>query len=243
MQTNKIVETLKQEKMDFEFYPTTDEIINVIKASMPEYGGTILDIGAGNGATLQKLTRGEHSHRWTRYAIEKNSMLKALINTDTLVIGDDFMENSLYDKKLDVIFCNPPYSDYENWGFKVIAEANAGSIFLVIPDRWAEVQKLQDIIKQRGYIVSSLGHFDFLNAERAARCKVEVIHLKADRDHKMRDFFDVELEKFFKFNEQENEHSFTFKERMEEKKQAFTESINNRKLVCGGDYVQSITAL
>jgi hypothetical protein len=243
MNTNKIVEILKQEKMDFEFYPTTNEIINVIRANMPEYGGTILDIGAGNGATLQKLTSGEHSHRWTRYAIEKNPMLKALINTDTLVIGDDFMENSLYDKKLDVIFCNPPYSDYENWSFKVIAEANAGHIFLVIPDRWAEVQKLQDIIRQRGYIVSSLGGFDFLNAERAARCKVEVIHLKADRDHKMRDFFDVELEKFFKFNEPENEHSFTFKERMEEKKQAFTETINNRKLVCGGDYVQAITAL
>jgi tRNA1(Val) A37 N6-methylase TrmN6 len=242
MNTNKIVETLKQQNMDFEFYPTTDEIINVIKATMPEYGGTILDIGAGNGATLQKLTSGEYSHRWTRYAIEKNQMLKALINTDTLVIGSDFMENKLFDKKFDVIFCNPPYSEYESWVFKIIAEANAKHIYLPIPERWANVQKLQDIIKQRGYVISSLGHFDFLNAERAARCKVEVIHLTA-QDYKMKDFFDVELEKFFKFNEPENEHSFTFKERMDEKKQAFTESINNRKLVCGGDYVQAITAL
>jgi hypothetical protein len=243
MQTNKIVETLKQQNMDFEFYPTTDEIINAIRQNMPEYGGTILDIGAGNGATLQKLTSGKHSDRWTRYAIEKNPMLKALINTDTLVIGSDFFENSLFDKKFDVIFCNPPYSDYENFCFKIIAEASAKHIFLVIPERWANVQKLQDIIKQRGYIVSSLGCFDFLNAERAARCKVEVIHLKADQDYRMKDFFDVELEKFFKFKEPENEHSFTFKEKMDEKKQAFTESINNRKLVCGGDYVQAITAL
>lgn len=243
MNTNKIVETLKQQNMDFEFYPTTDEIINAIRQNMPEYGGSILDIGAGNGVTLQKLTRGEHSQRWTRYALEKNPMLKSLISTDILVIGSDFMENSLFDKKIDVIFCNPPYSDYSDWCFKIIAEANAGHIFLVIPERWSNVQKLQDIIKQRGYIVSSLGCFDFLNAERAARCKVEVIHLTADRDYKMKDFFDVELEKFFKFNEPENEHSFTFKERMDEKKQAFTESINNRKLVCGGDYVQAITAL
>jgi tRNA1(Val) A37 N6-methylase TrmN6 len=104
MNTNKIVETLKQQNMDFEFYPTTDEIINAIRQNMPEYGGSILDIGAGNGVTLQKLTSGKHSDRWTRYAIEKNPMLKSLISTDTLVIGADFMENTLFDKKLDVIF-------------------------------------------------------------------------------------------------------------------------------------------
>ena len=242
MQTNKIVETLKQENMDFEFYPTTDEIINVIKASMPNYG-SILDIGAGNGATLRKLTSGDNSHRWTRYAIEKNPMLKALIGTDTLVIGDDFLENTLFDKKLDVIFCNPPYSNYVEWCYKIIAEANADHIFMVIPDRWEDVEKLQAIIKSRGYLASSLGGFDFLNAERAARCKVAVVHLKENRNSRMRDFFDVELEKYFKFNESKKEDCFSFIDKKEAREREFTESINNRKLVCGGDYVQAITSL
>ena len=72
MRTSQIVESIKQENQDFEFYPTTDEIINVIKVNL--YGYSILDIGAGNGATLDKLAS---SDKWKKYAIEKSSMLQS----------------------------------------------------------------------------------------------------------------------------------------------------------------------
>lgn len=235
MKTSKIVQHLKDENKDYEFYPTTDEIIRVIKPHLS--GKKILDVGAGNGATLEKLTNGENEQRWTRYAIEKNPMLKALINSNILIIGDDFHENSLWDKKLDVIFCNPPYSEYEEWCYKIIAEANAKQIFFVIPDRWSSAENLQYIIKARGFSVKSLGKFDFINAERSARCKVEVLYLFEDRYQRMRDYFDIELEKFFNFDSNTKNTSYA------EAKQHFAEQVEANKIVCGGDYVQAILSL
>lgn len=235
MKTNQIVQHLKDENMDSEFYPTTDDIIQAIKPHLS--GRKILDIGAGNGATLEKLTSGENQQRWTRYAIEKNPMLKSLINSNILIIGDDFYENSLWDKKLDVIFCNPPYSEYDDWCYKIISEANAKQIFFVIPDRWSQVEKIQYIIKERGFIVTSLGKFNFINAERAARCNVEVLYLQEERSFRMRDYFDIELERFFDFNSNTQNTTRT------DAKQHFAEQIEAHKIICGGDYVKSILSL
>lgn len=233
---NQVVELIKQENQDFEFYPTTDEIINVIKANITGY--SILDIGAGNGATLDKLTTGSS---WRKYAIEKSSMLQSLINPKTIVIGTDFFENSLWDKTVDVIFCNPPYSDYINWMYKIISEAAAKQIFLVIPKRWVDNEMINDIIKKRGYKVESLGIFDFLDAERAARCNVDVIMLTPERYKATPDFFDVELAKYFDSkNDQDKFKSWDVKKR--EEREQFDSSLEQKKLIVG-DFVAAIVAL
>ena len=70
--------------MDSEFYPTTDEIIQAIKPHLS--GRKVLDIGAGNGATLEKLTSGENEQRWTRYAIEKNPKTKLKVDLENQTI-------------------------------------------------------------------------------------------------------------------------------------------------------------
>lgn len=55
---NALIEELKQAKEDFEFYPTTDEIIDKLARDIKASGyetcrsrsyNSILDIGAGNG--------------------------------------------------------------------------------------------------------------------------------------------------------------------------------------------------
>src|SRR5690606_17306100 len=46
---------------------------------------------------------------------------------------------------------------------------------LVIPRRWRECQRLQELVDQLQLKAKSLGEFDFENAERQARAKVEVV--------------------------------------------------------------------
>ena len=236
MRTNQIVESIKQENQDFEFYPTTDEIINAIKVNL--YGYSILDIGAGNGATLDKLVS---SDKWKKYAIEKSSMLQSLINPKTIVIGTDFFENSLWDKTVDVIFCNPPYSDYINWMYKIISEAAAKQIYLVIPKRWSDNEMINDIIAKRGYKVESLGIFDFLDAERAARCNVDVIMLTPERYKTTPDFFDVELAKYFDSKNVHDKYR-SWDDIKREQREQFDSSLEQKKLVVG-DFVAAIVSL
>ncbi|MGL5668705.1 MAG: hypothetical protein ACRDD9_21590 [Shewanella sp.] len=45
-----------------------------------------------------------------------------------LVIGTDFNQQTLVDKPVGVIFCNPPYSAFEQWATRVISEANAEAL-------------------------------------------------------------------------------------------------------------------
>ena len=51
-----LIEELKEKKEDFEWYPTTDEILTVvaknIAGKIDRYRLSILDIGAGNGSAL-----------------------------------------------------------------------------------------------------------------------------------------------------------------------------------------------
>src|SRR5262245_45255648 len=55
----KLVEEIKNEDQDFEFYPTTDAIIAALKRDMKAVDckgrGSVLDIGAGNGKVLRSL--------------------------------------------------------------------------------------------------------------------------------------------------------------------------------------------
>jgi hypothetical protein len=175
MSNRSLLKTVPNTEHDFEWYPTTDEIINCIKADMEISGGaeypSILDCGAGDGRVLMALGGSK------RYAIEKSRPLLDAMDRSIFVVGSEFQEQTLIDLPVDVLFSNPPYSQYENWATKIITEGNATTVYLVIPDRWHKVDIIQDAIKAREGKSSVIGSFDFLDADRKARAKVDIVKI------------------------------------------------------------------
>lgn len=155
---SNLLETVKQAGEDFEWYPTTRAMLEVVAADIKDefeahYHDdsrtfSILDIGAGNGSALKiicELTK----NTGQKYAIEKSKTLIDSLPEDVFIVGTDFNQQTLIDKKVDVVFCNPPYSDYEAWMRKVVSEANGRLIYLVVPQRWKENGYVMDMINRR----------------------------------------------------------------------------------------------
>ncbi|WP_097105760.1 methyltransferase [Nitrosomonas ureae] len=171
---------------DFEWYPTTNEIISAFhRHANHRRPASILDIGAGNGKVLTRFKelneRGsdDHDHYHTEYfAIEKARPLLDSLPVDVGILGTDFWEQSLLDKSVDCIFSNPPYSEFVEWSVKVIREANANYIYLVIPQRWKNQQPILNAIEARKATYEVIGEFDFLSSEdRTARTKVDLVFI------------------------------------------------------------------
>lgn len=176
-----IFKKMKEAGDDFEFYPTTPEILQAIKEDMILKRGNyrfskgekkILDCGAGDGEALAFLAPEGY-----RYAIEKSATALSALPADVVVVGTDFHQQTLLDKEVDVIFCNPPYTEYREWVLKILNESVADEIYFVIPQRWEEDKEIQHAIERSGFKVNNLGDYDFLNARRAARAKVHVLSL------------------------------------------------------------------
>lgn len=208
MNTATLVQQIKEAGQDFEFYPTTKEIVYRVWKGLGEYrsGLKILDIGAGNGNFFRLLEECEKEYgkgncpTYYKYAIEKSQILLSNLPADVFVIGTDFRYQTLIDKKMDAIFCNPPYSEYEMWAAKIIREANAERVFLVIPTRWENSALIKQAIKDRGAVTTVLNTFDFSNAERAARATVNLISVYlGDKYERRSNPFDIWFEQTFKF--------------------------------------------
>lgn len=183
LSASAVLKTLQQTEQDFEWYPTTDDIIQVIRKDLISFYGTpsstgqtvsasVLDCGAGDGRVLQKIT-----DNCNRYAIEKSRPLLDNLDPGIFVVGTEFFAQSLLDKKVDVVFCNPPYSDYQQWASKIITEANSDLVYLVIPSRWRASQAIEHALSIRKAKHTSIGEFDFLSADRKARCHVEILRI------------------------------------------------------------------
>ena len=220
MSINQLINELKENNQDFEFYPTTKEMIEAVYKYSD--GGEWLDIGAGTcnfrkyyneiadennrkyNAKEQAFRNSyidgkgynydlqpkdhEKGHRiYNYYVIEKSKILLEKMDRDVICLGIDFNATMLLDKPVNNIFCNPPYSEYEQWTERLIYEANTKRIFLVIPERWKDSEKIQTAIKKTKSFVTSLGSFDFLHAERQARAKVEVIKITKENAEQYRD--------------------------------------------------------
>ena len=221
MSINQLINELKENDQDFEFYPTTKEMIEAIYKYSD--GGEWLDIGAGTcnfrkyyneiGKEHQQIYnakyeafRNSYKHNNDKfdyslepkdhergrfigkyYVIEKSKILLEKMDRDVICLGTDFNATMLLDKPVNNIFCNPPYSEYEQWTERLIYEANTKRIFLVIPERWKDSEKIQTAIKKTKSFVTSLGSFDFLHAERQARAKVEVIKITKENAERYRD--------------------------------------------------------
>jgi len=164
------IQTLKEREEDFEFYPTTPEIISAVKRSVGHIH-SMLDCGAGDGRVLLAM------NAYMMFAIEKSTTLIQKMPPEIYIVGADFWDNTLIDKNVDLVFSNPPYKEYVPWSEKVIREANARKVVLVIPSRWKESKEIMNAIELRGFSHRVIGTFDFLSADRKSRAKVDVVKL------------------------------------------------------------------
>lgn len=179
---------------DFEWYPTTQRMIDVVAQHIPADAGSIMDIGAGDGRVLTELAK-----RCTRkpdlYAIEKSIVLIQSQPENVVPVGTDFYEQNLTCLPVDYIFCNPPYSQFEAWARAIIESGYAKKAFLVIPRRWKESKIVAASLKRRGATSRVIHSDDFLDAERRARAVVDIVEVsyprKDRRWEELQDPFDV----------------------------------------------------
>ena len=147
---NSLLADLKKEGEDFEFYPTSNEVINVLKKDIGSMrfarSAKFLDIGAGNGKILDNF-----KDDFKCFGIEKSQILSTILQEEFVLLGTDFMEQTLLDKKMDVIYSNPPYSLYAQWSKKIIMESYSKLVYLLIPSRWVENKELLACIENRGF--------------------------------------------------------------------------------------------
>ena len=211
MSVYSLVNELKENNEDLEFYPTTDEMLSVIAPYMDNE--TVLDIGCGlchfkkymdkksielaaiktNQEKIEAEKKGKNWYKTYHhtdneickidkyYVIEKSKILLSKLDEEAICVGTDLYESTLIDKKVTTIFCNPPYSDYISWTKKILNEGNFKQAFLIIPDRWADNTEIQSILKAYNTSYDILGTFSFANAERPARANVNVVRFRRNK--------------------------------------------------------------
>lgn len=212
-QVTLLIDQLKQSDQDHEFYPTTNEIIRAmvsdLKCHIDPYNKftSVLDIGAGNGKVLMAF---EEAGLTEWHAIEKSSILCAQLDRRILIVGTEFAEQSLLSKEVDVIFSNPPYSQFEQWAEKIIRQAASHIVYLVIPRRWQDSTPIADALKFREVEAKVVREFDFEDAEdRQARAKVHLLRIKFEQrgDDAFDRFFREQFADLIgKFEKKEQEH-------------------------------------
>ena len=125
----------------------------------------------------------------------------------------------MIDKKVDIIFCNPPYSEFKDWTKRIICEGDFRQAFLIIPQRWkddAEIMALLQATKTNYHIHKTM---DFMNAERQARAVIDIVEFWKtkpswnDKD----DVFDRWFEQTFKVSTDKNK-IHEYEEEQEHKK-------------------------
>ena len=173
--TSTLVLQLKQEGQDEEWYPTTDKMIQTVRLHLPENANSIMDIGAGDGRVLAGLK--EKCKDATLYSIEKSSVLHQAQPESVIPVGTDLFEQNLSCLPVDYIFCNPRYSQYEEWVCKIISEGYAKKAFLVIPQRWKDSRVIAKAIKLRNATTRVIHSDDFLGGERKARAVIDIVEV------------------------------------------------------------------
>lgn len=207
---NQLVLELKNKNEDFEFYPSTEEMIKTIFYDCYG-GGSWLDIGCGTCnlkkwinkfAEQEKIKEEQKENIWRAnnfddkfnfkrnnpskineyYVIEKSKTLVEKFDKDTICLGRDFNCTDLYDKPTNYIFCNPPYSQYAEWTCKILEQgAFRNCAYMIIPSRWEDNQRIKDCLEQNKTNYIVLGSSDFYDAERKARAVVDIVKFKRDK--------------------------------------------------------------
>jgi len=190
--TNALVKELTENGQDFEFYPSTqaqiaivvEDIKNIAKdfsfPSSNRHGLTLMDVGAGDGRVLQQIKKDvicDEIDSVTTFAIEKASIhTAAYADKDITLLGTEFHEINFIDKVADVAFVNPPYSQFSAWLKTLITYLDFGILYTIVPERWINDLGIQEAMRLRGIKCSEvLAESDFLDADRKARCKVQIV--------------------------------------------------------------------
>jgi hypothetical protein len=201
-----LLDNLKENNQDYEFYPTTQKMVDIIKNDIyiRDYS-SILDIGAGNGNFFKKL-----NIKCKKFAIEKSQILIDAMPNDIIMVGADFYEQTLFDKDFDYIFCNPPYSQFKDWMHKIIKETNCNDVIMIVPSRWQDDKALVELVKKRGFTYRILAKDDFLDGERQARAYVDIIVFSRSRRSNNEYGYNHEIpQSFINFFEEEFISNFT----------------------------------
>lgn len=235
--TSITIQQLKSENQDYEWYPTTKEILQAIACDIKSNRHdndimSILDIGAGDGSSLNTMADILKGKTIIKYAIEKSEILISKMNPDIYIIGTDFNNQTLIDKQVDVIFCSPPYSEYTEWAEKIINESNCRTLYLVIPRRWKDNDRMKKAIDRRNAFHQVIGSFNFIESEyRQARAEIDIIRIWHEtvsyfNTNLIHDPFDLWFEDNFKFNTDADK----YKDK-EDKKQKIHEIVKGQNLI------------
>ena len=238
MSINALIEQLKENNEDFELYPTTKDMIYPIfhhyKSHYREIS-TILDIGCGTCNFLNYMKefyeKDDSISTFFKYQVmEKSKILINQLPKETIVLGTDFHQNTLLDKNVDAIFCNPPYSEYEDWTQRILNESNSKYIYMIIPERWIDNNDIMEIIKNKNIRYEILGCFDFLHSERIARAKVNVILFNLSYTPKNKSFSDW-FDKTFKMRNKDQKQKFDFEIEKQEKEEVKNQLVGGKNKV------------
>ena len=221
--TTALIVKNKEAGQDFEWYPTTYKMLSYIDdnilASFHTYNHkheahSVLDIGAGDGRAAQKL-----AHGGDMYAVEKSIVLLDAMPRDIFIVGTDFHQTTFIDKKVDIIFCNPPYSEFEAWASRIISEANCKMLYFILPDRWSNSWTIKNALKEREATAKIIGHDSFIHSDRPARSIVDIIAIKLQGENERRsktDPFEIWFDKRFSFSADQEKPSDYAKEKSQE---------------------------
>ena len=178
--TQLLLTQLKQEGQDAEWYPTTEKMVSAVMRCLPEDANSIMDIGAGDGRVLKMFA--EKCKHAILYAIEISSILIQAQSANVVPVGTDFFQQNLGSLATEYIFCNPPYSQYDEWMCRIIEQGYSKKAFLVIPQRWKEDNSIQDALKRRGASARVIYSDDFLDGERPARAIIDIVEITFPTD-------------------------------------------------------------
>ena len=152
------------------------------------YRSVVLDIGAGDGRFLNKAQ--DLLGSWVRlHAIEKASIhQRTLIKLGIPIIGSEFHTTTLLNNKVDLTFCNPPYSEFDVWMQKIVTQLDSNYIYFIVPNRYKNNKPLLEQI-DLFYNLTEIHEFSFNDAERQARANVSVLRLTRKNTIKQFDYW------------------------------------------------------
>jgi hypothetical protein len=133
---------------------------------------SFLDIGAGDGRVLDFIEADK------KYGIEiAKAQADDLIRRGVFLVGRNYWDVSLIEQQYGLIYSNPPFSVFERWVNKILTECNFCLLYLVMPVRWKNQEEITKELER--YETSVVGEFDFSNADREARGKVNLVRVNA----------------------------------------------------------------
>lgn len=176
------IKDLKNSNTDFEWYPTTDAMIqNIIKdvlsADYSHKATKMIDVGAGDGRVLESFYKNKDLNISKLLAIEKSPNHVSRWSKNITFIGGNFYESQVNANSIDITFSNPPYGDYENWTVHLLKNVYANVTYLILPSRWVKSERIQAALKARGLCAIVIMQDNFTNADRGARANVDVIRV------------------------------------------------------------------